>query len=181
MYPRGMRKGRDFWKWGGWWSKAGGDKGKGEREEVGLDVSRNSWGRAGAGMDGGFLDCGQREVLKQGSTVTTAVGRLKEEILSLVSCLLSEHVDAVFSSWKQAFLLRHSSPQILAQRGIKMRMVRSWCKFTQLQWLTQWVWSLSSTPSKKAYGISVCFLLRITSRILSRNKTLQIVEKRYKI
>lgn len=53
----------------------------GKWEEVGLHVSRISWGRIGAGMDRGFLDCRQREVLMQGSTATAVVGKLKEEIL----------------------------------------------------------------------------------------------------
>lgn len=81
-----------------WIIKRGwGDGGEGKWEEVGLDVSRNSWGRIGSGMDRGFLDCRLREVLMQGSIATTVVGRLKEEILSQVSCLLLELVNTAFN------------------------------------------------------------------------------------
>lgn len=81
-----------------WIIKRGwGDGGEGKWEEVGLDVSRTSWGRIGAGMGRGFLDCRLREVLMQGSIATTVVGRLKEEILSQVSCLLLELVNTAFN------------------------------------------------------------------------------------
>lgn len=48
-------------------------------------------------MDRGFLDCRLREVLMQRSIATTVVGRLKEEILSQVSCLLLELVNTAFN------------------------------------------------------------------------------------